>query len=63
MATTVSLAREPIPLDVNIVLVGFPVLYYLLSANGDEFAELFKIAADFEERIERTPRRRCSMRA
>jgi len=55
MATTVSLAPEPVPLDVKIVLVGSPVLYYLLSANDDEFAELFKIAADFEERIERTP--------
>ena len=55
MASTVSLAPEPIPLNVKIVLVGPPVLYYLLSINDDEFAELFKIAADFEDRIERTP--------
>ena len=55
VATTVSLAPEAIPLDLKVVLVGPPVLYYLLSANDDEFGELFKIAADFEDRIERTP--------
>ncbi len=37
------------------VLVGPPTLYYLLSANDEDFAELFKIAADFEDRVERTP--------
>ncbi len=55
MASTVSLAPEPIPLDVKIVLVGPPALYYLLSANDEEFADLFKIAADFEDRVERSP--------
>jgi len=55
VASTVSLAPEPIPLDVKVVLVGPPTLYYLLSANDEEFAELFKIEADFEDRIERTP--------
>ena len=55
VASTVSLAPEPIPLDVKVVLVGPATLYYLLSANDEEFTELFKIAADFEDRIERTP--------
>jgi lon-related putative ATP-dependent protease len=55
MATTVSLMPEPIPLNVKIVVVGPPTLYYLLSANDEDFAELFKIEADFEDRIERTP--------
>ena len=54
VASTVSLAPEPIPLEVKIVLVGPPALYYLLSANDEEFPELFKIEADFEDRIERT---------
>ena len=31
VASTVSLAPEPIPLDVKVVLVGPPTLYYLLS--------------------------------
>ena len=55
MASTVSLQPEPIPLDVKVVLLGPPLLYYLLSALDDDFKELFKIAADFDDRVERTP--------
>ena len=55
MASTVSLAPEPIRLDVKVVLVGPPVLYYLLAANDEDFGDLFKIAADFEDRVDRTP--------
>jgi lon-related putative ATP-dependent protease len=55
LASTVSIQPEPIPLDVKIVLLGPPMLYYLLSALDDDFKELFKIAADFDDRVERTP--------
>jgi lon-related putative ATP-dependent protease len=55
MASTVSLTPEPITLDLKVVLIGPPTLYYTLSAYDEEFAELFKIAADFEDRVERTP--------
>jgi lon-related putative ATP-dependent protease len=55
LASTVSLQPEPIPLDVKIVLLGPPLLYYLLSALDDDFKELFKIAADFDDRVERSP--------
>src|SRR5215469_5552632 len=55
MASTVSLQPEPIPLDVKIVLLGSPTLYYLLSSVDDDFKELFKVAADFDDSIERTP--------
>jgi lon-related putative ATP-dependent protease len=55
MASTVSLQPDPIPLDVKIVLLGPPLLYYLLSSVDDDFKELFKIAADFDDRVERTP--------
>ncbi len=55
MASTVSLAPEPIPLAVRVILIGPPSLYYLLSTNDEEFGELFKIAADFDDRVERTP--------
>jgi lon-related putative ATP-dependent protease len=54
LASTVSLAPQPIPLDVKIVLLGPPALYNLLSAYDEEFADLFKIAADFDDRIART---------
>jgi predicted ATP-dependent protease len=55
LASTVSLQPEPIPLDVKVVLLGPPMLYYLLSGADDDFKELFKIAADFDDRVERTP--------
>jgi lon-related putative ATP-dependent protease len=55
LASTVSLSPEPIPLDMKVVLIGPPNLYYLLSAYDEEFPELFKISADFEDRVERTP--------
>jgi lon-related putative ATP-dependent protease len=55
LASTVSLVPEPIPLDVKIVLIGPPTLYYLLSAYDEEFPDLFKIAADFEDRLDRDP--------
>jgi predicted ATP-dependent protease len=37
------------------VLLGPPLIYYLLSALDDDFKKLFKIAADFNDRVERTP--------
>ena len=54
LLATVSLEPEPIPLDLKVVLTGDPMLYYLLSHHDPEFAELFKVAADFDWRMDRT---------
>jgi len=54
-ATTTMLQPEPIPLDVKVVLIGERRLYYLLSAYDREFGDLFKVAADLDDDIERTP--------
>jgi lon-related putative ATP-dependent protease len=54
LASTVTLQPKPIPIDVKVVLVGSPMLYYLLSQHDEDFAELFKIAADFDDRVART---------
>jgi lon-related putative ATP-dependent protease len=54
LASTVTLQPEPIPLDVKVVLVGSPLLYYLLSQHDEDFVELFKIAADFDDRLTRS---------
>ena len=54
LVSTVSLDPEPIPLNVKVVLVGERLLYYLLSMLDSEFNELFKVAADFEEQIDRS---------
>ena len=53
LISTVSLEPEPIPLDVKVVLFGDRMLYYLLAEYDPEFAELFKVAADFEDEVER----------
>jgi lon-related putative ATP-dependent protease len=53
-ASTVSLQPEPIPLEVKVVLLGSSPTYYLLSAIDDDFKELFKVPADFDDRVERT---------
>jgi lon-related putative ATP-dependent protease len=53
LLSTVSLEPESIPLDVKVVLVGPPLLYYLLARLDPEFNDLFKVAADFEEEIPR----------
>ena len=52
--STVSLEPEPIPLDVKVVLMGDRRLYYLLYEYDPDFAELFKVAADFEDDMIRT---------
>ena len=49
LVSTVSLEPEPIPLKVKIILVGERLLYYLLSLYDDEFRDLFKISADFDD--------------
>ncbi|MCB9377711.1 MAG: AAA family ATPase [Holophagales bacterium] len=55
LTSTVTLEPEPAPLDVKVVLIGDPSLYYLLARYEPEFQELFKIGADFAHRLERTP--------
>ncbi|MFC1673400.1 Lon protease family protein [Pseudomonadota bacterium] len=51
--TTVSLEPEPVPLDLKVVLLGEPMIYYLLSLYDPDFKELFKVAADFADRMDR----------
>jgi lon-related putative ATP-dependent protease len=53
LVSTVSLEPEPIPLEVKVVLIGERMIYYLLQHYDPEFRDLFKVAADFEEDMER----------
>ncbi|MFN8623042.1 MAG: Lon-insertion domain-containing protein, partial [Chloroflexota bacterium] len=50
-----ALEPAPIPLRVKVALTGDRQLYYLLCAYDPEFLELFKVQADFEDEVERTP--------
>jgi lon-related putative ATP-dependent protease len=53
LASTVSLEPQPIPLNIKVVLIGERMLYYLLYQLDPEFKELFKVAVDFNEQMER----------
>lgn len=55
LAGTTSLEPEPIPVEVKVILVGERLLYYLLDAYDPDFAQLFKVAADFAEEMPRLP--------
>jgi len=51
--STTTLEPEPIPLDIKIVLIGEPELYYTLSELDPDFLKLFKVEANFYPKIER----------
>lgn len=53
--TTASLEPECMPLDVKVILLGEPLLYYLLNHYDPEFSKIFQVAADFAPEFERTP--------
>ena len=55
LVNTTSLEPEPVPLDVKVVLVGERYLYYYLHELDTEFSKLFKVAADFDDSVDRTP--------
>jgi lon-related putative ATP-dependent protease len=54
LLSTVSLDPEPVPLDVKVILIGERRIYYLLCELDPDFADLFKVAADFENSVQRT---------
>lgn len=49
-----TLKPEPVPLDVKVVLIGSPYIYYLLYSLDEEYRKMFKVHADFDFRMERT---------
>jgi lon-related putative ATP-dependent protease len=55
LVSTTSLEPEPIPLQVKVVLVGERYLYYQLHELDTDFSNLFKVAADFDDSVHRTP--------
>ncbi len=54
LISTVSLEPEPIELDVKVGLFGDRLIYYLLTQFDPDFAELFKVQADFHEEMDRS---------
>jgi len=55
LVTTATLDPEPVPFKAKIVLIGEPYIYYLLYAYEPDFQKLFKVKADFDTVVDRTP--------
>lgn len=55
LTTTVTLDPDPIPLNVKVVLFGDRMLYYLLASMDPDAAQHFKVLADFDDDVERSP--------
>ena len=55
LISTATLKPEAIPLDTKVIITGTPNIYYLLYNLDPEYSELFKVKADFDSRMERTP--------
>ncbi len=43
-----TLKPAPIPVDIKIVLIGEPMIYYILYNLDNEYRKLFKVKADFD---------------
>lgn len=50
-----TLQPEAIPIELKLILIGDPFIYYQLFAYDEEFQKLFKIRADFDVEMDRTP--------
>ena len=53
LVSTTSLEPQPAPIDAKVVLIGSRLLYYLLKHYDPEFGLLFKVNADFAEKLDR----------
>jgi len=51
--STSTLKPEPIPLNVKVIIVSNPFIYYMLRAFDEESKELFKVKADFDNKMDR----------
>lgn len=54
LISTVTLKPEPIPLNIKVILIGTPYLYYLLYNLDEDYKKLFKVKADFDNRMAKT---------
>lgn len=54
LVPTTTPKPQPIPLDVKVILLGSPMLYYLLYHHDEDFRKLFKVKADFDIEMDRT---------
>ncbi|NOQ93119.1 MAG: AAA family ATPase [Methylophaga sp.] len=53
LISTSSLEPEPIPLNFKVIIFGDRLIYYIMNQYDPEFQDLFKIAADFDDSVNR----------
>jgi predicted ATP-dependent protease len=53
--TMVSLKPEPVQMSAKIILIGTPWIYYLLFHLDPDYRKFFKVKAEFDSRVARTP--------
>src|SRR3990172_321045 len=53
-APAAMMKPESIPLDLKVILIGSPEIYYFLYNLDEEYRELFKVKADFDNRMDRS---------
>jgi len=54
-AGTTSLRPQPIPLEVKVILLGSYEAFEFLQNYDPKFNKIFKVRADFDQEVERTP--------
>ena len=55
LISTATIKPEAIPLETKVIITGTPNIYYLLYNADPEYHDLFKVKADFDSRMDRTP--------
>jgi lon-related putative ATP-dependent protease len=55
LVSTVTLEPEPIPLSAKVIVIGSPLIYYLLWAYDEDFGKLFRVRAEFDFVNPRSP--------
>ncbi|MBM3226171.1 MAG: ATP-dependent protease, partial [Candidatus Tectomicrobia bacterium] len=58
--TISALQPEPIAIQTKVVVMGQPWLYYLLYFNDPDFAQIFKVRADFGEDMDNSAEHQAS---
>jgi lon-related putative ATP-dependent protease len=53
--TMVTLKPEAVPLQTKIIMIGTPWIYYLLFYMDPDYRKFFKVKAEFDSRVARTP--------
>ena len=53
--TMVTLKPETVPMQTKIIMIGTPWIYYLLFYMDPDYRKFFKVKAEFDSRLARTP--------